>query len=246
MPKLSDIILASIALLGIAVDASPMSCSDRERRLLGRQDEPVHHRLFARQFMQNDYGAGGYGGGSGYDSTGMGGGGYGSAGMGGGGYGSTGMGGFGPSGGGSFDPNIGPNGEPVDKKTALIQAGTTAVVSTVGAMAATGALAPVAQGTKKLVHSGVQKVNTTYHNAKEKVHNATATIHHETTKLLHPFRQDDKDVDKKDTEYKDKKANNDDDKVSRRSLLEIAAEYVPTAHDDLQSELPDAEDENDF
>ncbi|KAJ3787938.1 hypothetical protein GGU10DRAFT_347625 [Lentinula aff. detonsa] len=232
MPKLSDIILASIALLGIAVDASPI---DRER-LLGKQDEPVHHRLFARQFMQNDYGAGGYGGGSGYDSTGMGGGGYGSAGMG----------GFGPSGGGSFDPNIGPNGEPVDKKTALIQAGTTAVVSTVGAMAATGALAPVAQGTKKLVHSGVQKVNTTYHNAKEKVHNATATIHHETKKLLHPFRQDDKDVDKKDTEYKDKKANNDDDKVSRRSLLEIAAEYVPTTHSNLQSKLPDAEDENDF
>ncbi|KAJ3714317.1 hypothetical protein DFJ43DRAFT_1104227 [Lentinula guzmanii] len=236
MPKLSDIILASIALLGIAVDASPI---DRER-LLGRQDEPVHHRLFARQFMQNDYGASGYGasgygGGSGYDSMGMGGGGYGSAGMG----------GFGPSGGGSFDPNIGPNGEPVDKKTALIQAGTTAVVSTVSAMAATGALAPVAQGTKKLVHSGVQKVNTTYHNAKEKVHNATATIHHETKKLLHPFRQDDKDVDKKDTEY-NKKANNDDDKVSRRSLLEIAAEYVPTAHGDLQSKLPDAEDGNDF
>ncbi|KAJ3997363.1 hypothetical protein F5050DRAFT_1711347 [Lentinula boryana] len=214
MRRLSDIILASVALLGIAVDASPI---DRGR-LLGRQDEPVHHRLFARQFMQNDYG--GYGGGSGYDSMGMGGGGYGS----------TGMGGFGPSGGG-FDPNIGPNGEPVDKKTALIQA---------------GALAPVVQGTKKLVHAGVEKVNNTYQNAKEKVHNATATLHHETKKLLHPFSKDENDEDKKNTEYKDKKANKDDDKVSRRSLLEIAAEYVPIAYGDLQSKPPDAEDENDF
>ncbi|KAJ3879737.1 hypothetical protein F5051DRAFT_401768 [Lentinula edodes] len=174
-----------------------MTCSD-PRRILERQDELVHHYPVARQYMQSGYGGGGY------DPTG-GGGGYG------GGYGSSSMGGYGVPGNGGFDPNTDPNA-PIDKKTALIQAGTGAVVSTVGALAATGALPVMIQGTKTAVHKTVQTVNSTYHHSKEKMHNVT-------THILHPFR--DNQEEKKKTDKDDHKAKKDE--VSRRDLIDVMA-----------------------
>ncbi|KAJ3864704.1 hypothetical protein EV359DRAFT_63797 [Lentinula novae-zelandiae] len=158
MPKLPAAVL--VAFFVIAVHASPM-------RILARQDELMHHYPVARQYMQSGYGGGGY------DPTG-GGGGYG------GGYDSSNLGGYGVPGNGGFNPNTDPNA-PIDKKTALIQAGTGAVVSTVGALATTGALPVMIKGTKKAVNKTVQTVNSTYHHTKEKVHNVT-------THIFHPFR----------------------------------------------------------
>ncbi|KAJ3887003.1 hypothetical protein GG344DRAFT_69177 [Lentinula edodes] len=177
MPKLPAAVL--VAFFVIAVHASPM-------RILERQDELVHHYPVARQYMQSGYGGGGY------DLAGGGGGGYG------GGYDSSNLGGYGVPGNGGFNPNTDPNA-PIDKKTALIQAGTGAVVSTVGALAATGALPVMIQGTKTAVHKTVQTVNSTYHHTKEKVHNVT-------THILHPFsnNQEKKKTDMPD-DHKDKK-----------------------------------------
>ncbi|KAJ3810478.1 hypothetical protein EV368DRAFT_81473 [Lentinula lateritia] len=198
MPKLPTAVL--VAFFVIAVHASPID----HRRILERQDELVHRYPVARQYMPSGSG--------GYDPTGSGG--YGGV------YDSSGMGGYGVPGNGGFDSNIDPNApsmfsalsDPqlhfclqaavqslVDKKTALIQAGTGAAVSTVGALAATGALPVVIQGTKTVVHKTTQMVNSTYHHAKEKVHNAT-------THILHPFRnnqEEDKKTDKDD--HKEKK-----------------------------------------
>ncbi|KAJ4501097.1 hypothetical protein C8R41DRAFT_808071 [Lentinula lateritia] len=96
----------------------------------------------------------------------------------------------------------------VDKKTALIQAGTGAVVSTVGALATTGALPVMIKGTKKAVNKTVQTVNSTYHHTKEKVHNVT-------THIFHPFRN----------KQEEKKTDMDGhkDEVSRRDLIEVMA-----------------------
>ncbi|KAJ3903729.1 hypothetical protein F5879DRAFT_128290 [Lentinula edodes] len=100
----------------------------------------------------------------------------------------------------------------VDKKTALIQAGTGAAVSTVGALAATGALPVMIQGTKTAVHKTVQTVNSTYHHTKEKMHNVT-------THILHPFR--DNQEEKKKTDKDDHKGKKDE--VSRRDLIDVMA-----------------------